>query len=112
MSMDEHPAGLEPSRVGHSIGHWEGDVLVVDTIGFEPGVLLGTTPHSGALHVVERFSLDPATQRLTRSYTAEDPTYFAAVHSGSDTLIPSNVPYSPEPCEDLTPQVPAANPAQ
>jgi hypothetical protein len=118
MNMSEHPAGLEPSRVGHSIGHWEGDVLVVDTIGFAPGVLLGTTPHSAELHVVERFSLDPATQRLTRSYTAEDPTYFTAVYSGSDALIASNVPYSPEPCEDLTPPVPAApavppaNPAQ
>jgi hypothetical protein len=109
--MNEHPAGLEPSRVGHSIGHWEGDVLVVDTIGFTPGVLLGTTPHSGELHVVERFSLDSETQRLTRSYTAEDPLYFSAVHSGSDTLIASNVPYSPEPCEDLTPAVPASPPA-
>jgi hypothetical protein len=108
MNISEHPVGLVPSRVGHSIGHWEGDVLVVDTIGFAPGVLLGTTPHSGELHVVERFSLDLATQRLTRSYTAEDSTYFAAVHSGSDSLIPSNVPYSPEPCEDLTPPVPSA----
>jgi hypothetical protein len=110
MNMSEHPAGLEPSRVGHSIGHWEGDALVVDTIGFMPGVLVGTTPHSAELHVVERFSLDPATQRLTRSYTAEDPTYFAAVYSGSDSLMSSNVPYSPEPCEDLTPAVPAAPP--
>jgi hypothetical protein len=110
MNMSEHPAGLEPSRVGHSIGHWEGDALVVDTIGFMPGVLVGTTPHSAELHVVERFSLDPATQRLTRSYTAEDPTYFAAVYSGSDSLMSSTVPYSPEPCEDLTPAVPAAPP--
>jgi hypothetical protein len=110
MNMSEHPAELEPSRVGHSIGHWEGDVLVVDTVGFAPGVLVGTTPHSAELHVVERFSLDPETQRLTRSYTAEDAAYFAAVYSGADTLISSNVPYNPEPCEDLTPPVPAAPP--
>jgi hypothetical protein len=110
MSMSEHPAGLEPSRVGHSIGHWEGDVLVVDTVGFVPGVLVGTTPHSGELHVVERFSLDVESQLLTRAYTAEDPAYFAAVYSGSDSLIASNVPYSPEPCEDLTPAVPTAPP--
>jgi hypothetical protein len=110
MNVREHPAGIEPSRVGHSIGHWEGDVLVVDTVGFAPGVLVGTTPHSGELHVVERFSLDAATQRLTRSYTAEDPAYFTATYSGSDTLIASNVPYSPEPCEDLTPAVPNPSP--
>ena len=39
MNMTEHPAGVEPSRAGHSIGRWEGDVLVVDTVGFAPGVL-------------------------------------------------------------------------
>jgi hypothetical protein len=100
--------GLKPSPVGHSIGRWEGDVLVVDTVGFVPGVLVGTTPHSGELHVVERFSLDVEAQLLTRAYTAEDPAYFAAVYSGSDSLITSNVPYSPEPCEDLTPPVPTA----
>ncbi|MGD8341904.1 MAG: DUF6152 family protein, partial [Gammaproteobacteria bacterium] len=39
MNLDEHPANLEPSRGGHSIGHWEDDVLVVDTVGFLPGLL-------------------------------------------------------------------------
>ncbi|HEY9181972.1 MAG TPA: DUF6152 family protein, partial [Gammaproteobacteria bacterium] len=33
----EHPADIEPTRAGHSIGRWENDVLVVDTIGFAPG---------------------------------------------------------------------------
>ena len=107
MNASEHPATVEPSRVGHSIGRWEGDVLVVDTVGFAPGVLVGTTPHSAELHVVERFELSAQTQRLTRNYTAEDSLYFAATHSGTDTLMPSNVPYNPEPCEDLTPPVPA-----
>ena len=36
---DEHPGDVEPSRAGHSIGRWENDVLVVDTVGFAPGVL-------------------------------------------------------------------------
>ena len=112
MNASEHPAGLAPSRVGHSIGRWEGDVLVVDTVAFVPGVLVGTTPHSGELHVVERFSLDPETQRLTRNYTAEDPVYFTAAYSGADSLIVSNVPYSPEACEDLTPAIPSAPPSQ
>ena len=39
MNMASHPANLKPSRAGHSIGRWEKDVLVVDTVGFAPGVL-------------------------------------------------------------------------
>ena len=49
-----HPADLQPSYNGHSIGHWEGDTLHVDTVG-----ILGTTPldsardpHSGKLHMM------------------------------------------------------------
>src|SRR5688572_21233908 len=60
LNMTEHPSDAAPSRVGHSIGRWEDDVLVVDTIGFESGILSadGRLPHSDRLHVVERFSLD------------------------------------------------------
>jgi hypothetical protein len=105
MNMDAHPADIAPSRAGHSIGRWENDVLVVDTIGFLPGALTGTTPHSGQLHVVERFSLDAGTMALTREYRAEDPQYFTAPYAGSNTSYPSVVPYSPEPCLDLTPVV-------
>jgi hypothetical protein len=98
-----HPASIVPSRAGHSIGKWENDVLVVDTVGFLPGTLTGTTPHSDKLHVVERFTLDPAAMTLKREYTAEDPVYLTAAYKGSNTMAPSNVPYAPEPCEDLTP---------
>ncbi len=107
MNLAEHPAAVEPSRAGHSIGRWESEVLIVDTVGFLPGTLRGVTPHSEQLHVVERFSLDPATMMLKREYTAEDPLYFTASYAGSDSLALSVVPYSPEPCEDLTPVAPA-----
>jgi hypothetical protein len=103
LGVAAHPADVAPSRVGHSIGRWEGDVLVVDTVDFLPGTLVGTTPHSSALHVVERFSLDPATMTLKRDYTAEDPTYLAEPYSRSDTVQPSVVPHAVEACEDLTP---------
>jgi hypothetical protein len=98
-----HPADVEPSRAGHSIGWWENDVLVVDTIGFLPGTLTGTTPHSGVLHVIERFTLDATKVALKRDYSADDPTYFTEPYVGSETLFLSPVPYSPEPCRDLTP---------
>jgi hypothetical protein len=80
-------------------------VLTVDTVGFLPGTLRGVTPHSGQLHVVERFSLDPETMLLRREYMAEDPLFFTEPYTGSDTLALSVVPYNPEPCQDLTPVV-------
>ncbi|MGC3981915.1 MAG: hypothetical protein QM808_11690 [Steroidobacteraceae bacterium] len=51
-----HPRNLRPSWNGHSIGHWEGDTLVVDTIGFNDKSWLGSElqPHTEELHVVER----------------------------------------------------------
>jgi hypothetical protein len=71
----EHPANLEPSLQGHSIGRWEGGTLVVDTIGFAPhrsGVLSGVA--SGAhKHVVERLSLTEDKLQLKFEVTLEDP---------------------------------------
>jgi hypothetical protein len=52
-----HPKDLEPTWFGHSIGKWEGDTLVVDTVGFNEQTRIDTQghPHTGALHVIERF---------------------------------------------------------
>jgi len=108
MGVAGHPNQIEPTRAGHSIGRWDGDVLVVDTIGFLPGTLRGVTPHSEQMHVVERFSLDTATMMLKRDYTVEDPLFFTETYTGSDTMGLSPVPYAPEPCEDLTPTAPPA----
>lgn len=56
---DRHPRNIKPSWNGHSIGHWEGDTLVVDTIGFNDKSWLGSElqPHTEELHVVERIRL-------------------------------------------------------
>lgn len=105
MDVAAHPATLTPSRAGHSIGRWENDVLIVDTIGFLPGTLRGVTPHSDRLQVTERFTLDPATLMLRREFTANDPVFFAGTYTGADSMALSVVPYSPEPCQDLTPAV-------
>jgi hypothetical protein len=102
MDRDEHPADLEPSRAGDSIGHWDGDVLVVDTAGFAPGVLSPPILNSDQLHVVERFSLDTDKMALTRSYVAEDPVYFVGRYEGSDTIYAADLPYSPDECKDMT----------
>ena len=52
-----HPADLDPTWMGHSIGHYEGDTLVVDTVGFNDKTWLDRIghPHSDQLHLVERF---------------------------------------------------------
>jgi Family of unknown function (DUF6152) len=102
LNMKEHPASIEPTRAGHSIGHWENDELVVDTVGFAPGVLSPPIMNSGELHVVERFALDPAKMTITRSYTAEDPMIFTDQFTGRDTIGVADLPYSPDPCKELT----------
>ena len=102
MNMASHPATVAPSRGGHSIGRWEEDTLVVDTIGFAPGILAGNVPHSDRLHVVERFTLDPQTMALKRDYVAEDPVSFTDQYAGSDTVLPADAPFAEDRCEELT----------
>ena len=103
LDQREHPASIAPSVAGHSIGRWENDVLVVDTVGFAPGLLSadGRLPHSGGLHVVERFAFDPAKLALKRDYVAEDPTFFTGQFKGSDTVYISDLPYhGTTPCKE------------
>jgi hypothetical protein len=105
LDQTTHPASITPSVAGHSIGRWENDVLVVDTIGFAPGILSadGRLPHGEGLHVVERFTLDPERQALARSYVADDAAYFVGTFTGADTVFVSDLPYhGTTPCEDLT----------
>lgn len=57
-----HPADPDPSFHGHSIGHWEGDTLVVDTVGLLPQAYLAVSeavgvPNNGDMHIVERLHL-------------------------------------------------------
>ncbi len=102
MDMNAHPASIEPTRAGHSIGRWENDELVVDTVGFAPGVLSPPIMNSEQLHVVERFALDPEKMTITRSYTAEDPVIFTDQFTGRDTIGVADLPYAPDPCKELT----------
>lgn len=105
LDLEEHPAEIERSLTGHSIGRWEGDTLIVDSVGFAPGILNadGRVPHSEQLHVVERFSFDPEARALRRSYTATDPLYFEGEFTGADTMLISDLPFhGATPCEDRT----------
>jgi hypothetical protein len=95
-----HPANVTPSRAGHSYGYWEGDTLVVDTTNFLPGFLNFPIPHSDQLHVVERFSLDPQTMKLTRSYTVEDPVYLKGQAKGQDIVEPADQEFTRDSCKE------------
>jgi hypothetical protein len=71
-----HPAGdaLNPTYLGHSVGRWEGDTLVVDVVGFNEATWLDYFghPHTDQLHVVERFSR-PNKQTLHYEAVIDDP---------------------------------------
>jgi hypothetical protein len=50
-----HPADPNPTWLGHAVGKWEGDTLVVDTVGFNDKSWLGPYPHTEKLHITERY---------------------------------------------------------
>ena len=90
MDGRKHPEKekLEPSYYGHSIGHWEGDTLVVDTVGFNERFWFDRSglPHTNQLHTIERFTrIDLDTLRY--ELTIEDPGAYTAPFGGKVDLI-------------------------
>lgn len=75
-----HPPDVEPTLYGHSIGRWEGDVLVVDTVGFaaHPEGMGFELPSSTAKRIAERFALSPDRKYLDYEITVEDAEYLSA----------------------------------
>ena len=71
-----HTEGLEPSWNGHSIGHYEGKTLVIDTVNFNDrvGPIAGFGVHSPTTHIVERYHLK-GPDTLVGEMTFEDPTW-------------------------------------
>lgn len=75
MDGRKHPGADYPhSTVGHSVGHWEGDTLVVDTTHLASSTMMGNgLRHSDDVHLVERFRLMPDGKQLHWTQTVEDP---------------------------------------
>jgi hypothetical protein len=74
----EHPKDLDPTWMGHAVGRWEKDTLVVDTVGFndKSWILFGAgLPHTERLHMVETYRR-PDLAHLTIDLTLEDPGTF------------------------------------
>ena len=75
---EKHSPNLKPSFYGESIGHYEGDTLVVDTIGFNDRTYIDSfhTPHTTQLHTIERFHLVDGGKELQIDVHVEDPGAF------------------------------------
>jgi hypothetical protein len=75
---DKHSPNVKPSWYGESIGHYEGDTLVVDTIGIDERTWVDGfgTPHTKQLHVIERFHLIEDGKVLEANVHVEDPGAF------------------------------------
>jgi hypothetical protein len=78
-----HPPAVAPTFYGHSVGHWEGDTLVVDTVGFNEDFWMdrGMLPHTTRLHTVERFTRT-AFDTLRYEVTIDDPGAYTASFAG------------------------------
>jgi hypothetical protein len=70
----KHPDDLEPSYMGDSVGHWEGDTLVVDVTGFNDRTWIGPVGsfHTEAMHVTERYTRVDR-DRINYEAIVEDP---------------------------------------
>jgi hypothetical protein len=82
-----HPANLEPSFYGHSIGWWEGDTLVVDTTGFNEGFWMDRRglPHTEKLRTLERFTRTDS-KTIKYEVTVDDPGAYTAPWSSGFNL--------------------------
>jgi len=73
-----HSKNLKPSWYGESVGHYEGDTLVIDTIGLNAKTVVDIyrTPHTEKLHVVERWRMVDNGQAMEAVFTVDDPDSF------------------------------------
>lgn len=74
------PADAPHSKSGHSIGHWEGDTLVVDTTHIESGTFMNNgLTHSDNIHMVERFRMSQDGNTLWATQVYDDPDVFSGL---------------------------------
>lgn len=74
-----HPADLDPTYHGHAVGHWEGDTLVIDTVGYDTRAWITREgePTTPQLHTIERLSR-PNYNTLVYEITVDDPGAYSA----------------------------------
>ena len=100
MGATGHPDEVAPSTLGHSIGRWEGEILVIETARFEPGVLLPNGAgilNSPELVFTERLSVNEEGDLLV-DWTAEDPVHFTGPVTGQRVMARTTSPVGPYNC--------------
>jgi hypothetical protein len=89
----KHPAEIDPTWFGHSIGWYEQDTLVIDTVGFNDKFWFDRlgTPHTERLHTIERWTR-PDAGHLVREVTIDDPGAYSRPFTVTTnfTLSPAN----------------------
>jgi len=125
-----HPTNLVPSPMGDAVGHWEGETLVIDTVGIKTNAFSAAdmygTPQSAAIHVIERYQLidgplakaaqdnyekvqgvvarrtgpDTRAKGLQLELTMEDPNVFAAPLSVLVTYRRLLIPWQEQVCAE------------
>jgi hypothetical protein len=82
----EHSEDLDPTWLGNSVAHWDGDTLVVDVVGFNDKTLVAGFRHTEDLHVVERYRRD-SFGAIAYEATVEDPHVFATPLKYTGNLV-------------------------
>ncbi len=101
------PTDVDPHYLGYSVGHWDGDTLVIESSGFDDSTLLDNVglPHSDDMHLTERYQVSADGKHLQLQYTVEDPKTFTKPWS-------SQAQFTRKPGLELVEEVCAATPAE
>jgi hypothetical protein len=97
----EHPAEIEPTWFGNSIAKWDGDTLIIDTVGFNGFTRLDTKgdPHSDKLHLIQTFRHTDA-GHVAYTVTVDDPVYYTKPWTNERTFTLSNGEIFEYSCEE------------
>ncbi len=87
MDGRSHPDNLTPTNYGHSIGWWDGDTLVIDTVGFNEDFWFERRglPHTEALHMMERLTRT-SKDAMEYKVTIDDPVTYSKPYTGGFNL--------------------------
>jgi len=98
----KHPEKVTPAWHGDSVGRWDGDTLVVDTVGFNDRTWLNDSgaQHSDALHLVERIRPVSGGKYLEYKVTAEDSKALAKPYTYTRYYEKVNAEFGQDICED------------
>ena len=91
-----HSQNPTPSWLGESVGHYDGNTLVIDTIGLNDRTFVDNyrTPHTTQLHVIERYTVAPDRKSMTATVHVEDPGAFTSAWNASQRFNLRQIPVS------------------